>query len=146
MADFSGVWRLDPAASTFHGPAPRSLSMKIQQRGPELTQHVVAADEAGKEQQRVFTCRIGAETISAIGETTLTCRARWEGDGDSDELVIETVMSRQGRDLLFKDHWSLSADGMALTMTHRDDALAGQTVRLIRDNDPSASDAFPALP
>jgi hypothetical protein len=141
-ADFSGIWRLDPAASAFHGPAPRHLSMKIEQRGTDLIQHVVAIDQAGTEQRRVFSCIIGEETISAIGETTLTCRARWQ-EGD---LVIETVMSRQGRDLLFKDHWSLSPDGTVLSMIHRDDALAGQTIRLVRDEDASAFDAFPTSP
>ena len=143
--DFSGVWRLDRDASIFHGPAPHSLSMKIEQRGQNLIQHILATDGSGAEQRRIFTCTIGEETISAIGETTLTCRARWQ-EGDAGELVIETVMSRQGRDLVFKDHWSLSADGTSLTMAHHDDALAGQVVRLTRDEDAPAFDAAPPPP
>ena len=143
-ADFTGVWRLDAEASRFHGPAPASLLMKIEHREPDLTQHIAATDAAGKEQRRVFVCRIGEETISTIGETTLQSRAHWQGCNGTGELVIEITMSRQGRDLHFKDHWSLSADGARLTMAHRDDALAGQTVILIRDD--SAASAFDDTP
>jgi hypothetical protein len=139
-ADFSGLWRLDPAASTFHGPAPQSLLMKIEHRGPDLTQHILATDQAGKEQRRVFACRIGEETISAIGETSLRSHAYWQGG----ELIIETTMTRQDRALDFMDCWSLSTDGTALTMAHRDDALDGQTVILLRDD--SAATAFDETP
>ncbi len=127
--NFTGVWRLDSQASRFHGPAPASLLMKIEHTEPDLTQHVTATGPDGAEQQRVFTCRTGEETISAIGETTLRSRAYWQDA----ELVIETTMTRQGKDLVFRDHWSLSADGATLTMAHHDDALAGQSVILLRD-------------
>lgn len=136
--DFTGIWRLDPAASTFHGPAPAALLMKIEHHEPDLTQHILATDQKGIEQRRVFACRTGEDTISSIGETTLRCRTYWQ----ETELVIETVMSREGNDLRFKDCWSLSADGTALTMAHRDDALAGQTVILLRDD--AAAAAFDA--
>ena len=134
--DFTGVWQLDREGSRFTGPSPASLVMKIDHRGPDLTQQILATDEKGAEQRRIFTCRIGEETISAISETTLHSHAFWQGT----ELLIETRMTRQGRDLLFRDFWSLSEDGACLTMAHRDDALAGQTVRLTRGQD----DAFPS--
>ena len=137
MTDFSGIWRLDAEASRFHGPAPAALLMTIEHREPDLTQHIVATDPSGREQRRTFACRIGEKTISSIGETTLHCHAYWQ----EGELVIETTMSRQGRDLHFKDCWSLSTDGARLTMAHRDDALAGQNVVLIRDE---ASPSTPA--
>lgn len=138
-ADFSGFWRLDAEASRFHGPAPASLLMKIEHHEPDLTQHILATDQTGKEQRRVFACRTGEETISAIGETTLRCHAYWQ----EQELIIETTMSRQGRDLQFKDCWSLSADGTTLTMAHRDDTLAGQNVILLRDE--GSASAFDTL-
>lgn len=134
--DFTGIWQLDPENSTFSGPSPASLVMRIDHEGPTLTQQILATDDKGGEQRRIFTCRIGEETISAIGETSLHSHAYWQGD----ELLIETKMTRQGRDLLFKDFWSLSVDGTELTMAHRDDSLAGQTVRLTRAED----DAFPS--
>ena len=128
--DFSGSWRLDPAASTFHGPAPASLLMKIEHREPDLAQHIIATDPAGKPRRSVFAFRTGEETISSIGETTLLCHAYWQGA----ELIIETTMTRQGNALKFKDCWSLSADCSAIIMAHRDDALAGQTVIPLRDD------------
>ena len=135
-ADFSGVWQLDREGSAFAGPVPASLIMRIDHRGPDLTQQIAATDANGAQQRRIFTCRIGEETISAIGETSLYSRAHWL-DG---ELLIETRMSRQGRDLLFRDFWSLSADGARLVMAHRDDALAGQIVTLTR----AGESAFPS--
>jgi hypothetical protein len=143
MADFTGIWRLDAEASEFHGPAPTSLIMKIEHAEPDLTQHIAATDMAGKEHRRVFTCRIGEETISAVGETTLRLIAYWQVDVPG-ELVIETLMNREDRVLEFRDCWSLSDDGSRLTMAHRDDALAGQTVILIRDE--SAASVFDDIP
>jgi len=138
--DFSGVWRLDSPASQFHGPAPTTLIMKIEHRAPDLVQQIVATDAAGTERRSVFTCRVGEETISSIGETSLRCRVRWQDA----ELVIDTLMSRQGNLLRFVDYWSLSPDGAQLTMSHRDDALAGQTVILTRDDSAAARFADPA--
>ena len=138
--DFSGFWRLDSEASTFHGPAPTGLIMKIEHREPDLVQHIVATDAAGNERRTIFSCRTGEETISTIGETILRCRALWRDAPDDAELVIDTLMSRQGNLLRFEDHWSLSDDGTRLIMAHKDDALAGQTVVLARDD--SAAGTF----
>jgi hypothetical protein len=141
--DFSGIWRLDAAASRFSGPAPATLLMKIEHREADLHQQIIATDPAGAEQRRLFSCLIGRETISTIGETTLRSIAYWQVE-DPAELVIETLMSRQDRVLEFRDCWSLSADGSQLTMAHRDDALAGQIVILIRDE--TAAAAFDGNP
>jgi len=140
--NFTGIWRLDADSSRFHGPAPSSLLMKIEHTEPDLTQHILATDPAGNPRRSVFAFRTGEKTISSIGETTLLCHAYWQDD----ELIIETTMTRQGNDLRFKDCWSLSADGAALTMAHRDDALAGQTVILLRDDTSAAAFDIPATP
>lgn len=140
--DFTGIWRLDAGASIFHGPAPTALLMKIEHREPDLTQHILATGPTGQERRSVFAFRTGEETISSIGETTLRCNAYWQDR----ELIIETTMSRQGNDLFFKDCWSLAADGLTLTMAHRDDTLAGQTVILTRDDAASAAFDPPATP
>jgi hypothetical protein len=69
-----------------------------------------------------FTMETDAETSNAVGPAVARTRARWEGT----ELVIESWMEAAGRQVHFKDHWSLSHDGRTLTMAHRDDDLAGQ--------------------
>ncbi len=140
--NFSGIWRLDTEASKFHGPAPAALLMKIEHTDPDLVQHILAADATGTERRSMFACRAGEETISTIGETTLRCRTHWH----EAELVIDTLMSRQGNLLRFEDHWSLSADGARLTMAHHNDALAGQTVILTRDDSAAARFDEPATP
>jgi hypothetical protein len=139
--DFTGIWRLDAAASTFSGPSPTAMLMKIDHHEPDLTQQTIATDPTGAERRNIFSFRIDEETISVVGETTLRCRAYWQ-DGGADELVIETLMSRGDRLLEFRDRWSLSADGAHLTMAHRDDDLAGQIVLLVRDETPASSAAF----
>ena len=139
--NFTGFWRLDAEASTFHGPAPATLLMKIEHAEPDLTQHIIATNDAGAERRTVFACRAGEETISTIGETILRCRAHWKETG---ELVIDTLMSRQGNLLRFEDYWSLSEDKTTLTMSHHDDALAGQIVILTRDDSAAASFEDPA--
>ena len=62
----------------------------------------------------------GGETTNSIGGSTVRTCARRDGA----ELVIESWLET----LHFKDRWSLSEDGDALTMEHRDDILAGQIV------------------
>jgi hypothetical protein len=77
----------------------------------------------GSEQQVGFECRTDREANRLQG-LPVGGSARWVGE----ELVIETVIA--GRKFL--DWWSLSSDGQTLTMEHRDDALAGQKMVLVR--------------
>ena len=50
------------------------------------------------------------------------------------KLLIESRVSQNNRKFHFRDFWSLSSDGAALTMTHRgDDLAAGQVTVLVRD-------------
>ena len=51
------------------------------------------------------------------------------------ELLIESRVTQRGRELHFRDFWSLSADGETLTMIHRDDDVAGQITVLERARD-----------
>jgi hypothetical protein len=127
--DFSGLWRLNVERSTFQGPAPKELLMRIQHRQPTLIQTIlVVAADAG-EQQLTFTYdTTGGETRNATGAGEGQSRTHWSGS----ELVIESVMRAPNRTFHFKDHWSLSADGLTLRMAHLDDDLAGQIAVLER--------------
>jgi hypothetical protein len=121
--DFSGHWRLSLEKSTFRGPAPKEVLVKIQHREPTLVQsmHVVATD--GGEQRLTFTYdTAGGESTITVAGGEGSCRAHWK---DS-ELVIESELKTPSRILHFKDHWSLSVDGETLRMAHLDDDLAGQ--------------------
>jgi hypothetical protein len=127
--DFSGRWRADLPRCTFATPAPRSLDMLIEHIGDSLRQKVVSVAHDGADQLALFTCRTsGAPGASRLNGAPVAGSAWWL-DG---ELVIEVVMPRPDGELRLVDCWRLSDDRLTLTMTHRDDALAGQTVELAR--------------
>jgi hypothetical protein len=120
--DFTGVWEMNFERSILRGSAPKRTVVRIEHREPQLIQDIRVTDVHGTEQRLTFTYQTGAETTNSVGEVTARTHARWEGT----ELVIESRTSIPGRELHFKDHWSLSEDGQTLTMAHRDDDLAGQ--------------------
>lgn len=128
LVNFSGTWRLNLERSTIRGPLPNHVVVKIEHEEPKLEQEVISIDSSGHERRQTFTCEIGLESINTVQGSTARTHARWEGA----ELVIETWMKAAGRDLHFKDHWSISDDGQTLSMIHRDDDLAGQTSILER--------------
>jgi hypothetical protein len=135
QADFSGLWRLDLERSTLRGEPPSCVLVTIEHAEPELIQEMHVTRKDGTESSVIFHYDTsGGETANA----QVRSRAHWVGA----ELLIESWMETQDRVLHFKDYWSLSADGAALTMTHRDDDLAGQTSILrrqqsVRQNHPS---------
>jgi hypothetical protein len=120
--DFTGVWEMNFAKSILRGSAPKRIVVRLEHREPQLIQEIRVTDTHGTEQRMTFTYQTGAETTNSVGEATVRTHARWEGT----ELVIESRVYTPGRELRFKDHWSLSEDGQTLTMAHRDDDLAGQ--------------------
>jgi hypothetical protein len=121
--DFSGHWRLNLEKSTFRGPAPRQILVKIEHREPTLVQSMLVVEADGGEQRLTFTYETtGAESSIAVAGGEGSCRAHWK---DS-ELVIESELKTPKRTFHFRDHWSLSVDGQTLRMAHRDDDLAGQ--------------------
>ena len=120
--DFTGLWKVDLEKSIIRGPAPKEILVRIEHREPTLIQQVLVTTASGKEQRQAFTCDSGTETTNSVSGVVIRTRARWEGV----DLVIESWIETGGRESYFKDHWSLSGDGGTLTMTHRDDDLAGQ--------------------
>jgi hypothetical protein len=119
--NFGGVWEINFEKSKMVGPAPKRILMKIDHREPMLIQQILFTSEAGT-RQLAFTYITGTETENLIGNARARTRAEW----DETELVIESRMNTPDHQVFFKDHWSLSDAGTTLTMTHRDDALAGQ--------------------
>jgi hypothetical protein len=107
----SGLWEADLSRSRLVGPPPRAIRMKIARAGDAL-QHAVLVTRANGDEQRLV----------------LTYEPRSIRETDDGELLVEIVVGAN----TYRDYWSLSADGETLTMTHRDDALAGQTTVLER--------------
>ena len=125
--NFSGLWQLNLEQSTFRGPAPKEVLVKIEHREPMLVQTMLVVAADGAEQRLTFAYDTsGGESTIAVGGGEGRCRAHWSGA----ELVLESELKTPARTFHFRDHWSLSMDGQTLRMAHRDDDLAGQTAIL----------------
>lgn len=129
MIDFSGIWDADMSTSTFVAPKPASLQVKIEHRDPELREELNATKAEGSLEQGAFLYRTTGEPHQNLfyGRPMRNV-AKWVGE----ELVIETRIEVDSREMYFCDCWSLSPDGQTLIMEHRNDALAGQRMVLTR--------------
>jgi hypothetical protein len=128
-ADFSGTWTANLQKSKLLGPAPKAIVANIQHAGPQLTAEMVITDADGREHSLVFRgTTTGEEVSNTILGLLWRSQLRWVGR----ELLIESWVNQGGREMHFRDFWSLSPDGETLTMQHRDDDLAGQTTILER--------------
>jgi hypothetical protein len=77
----------------------------------------------GSEDRLVFQCCInGEKDRNLLNGKPIRGTARWEGE----ELLIESWVQFAGREMHFRDRWSLSSDRQTLIMEHRDGDLAGQ--------------------
>jgi hypothetical protein len=125
LPDFTGNWQANFEKSVLRGAPPKQILNKIEHREPYLDQEILVTQASGDEQRLSFRYKTtGEETTHSLGGRTARIRARWDGA----ELVIESWLETTDRELHFKDHWSLSDNGETLTMSHRDDDLAGQIV------------------
>lgn len=127
--DFTGTWTADLAASTLRGPMPRQIVFSIAHAAPDLRAELTMTRMDGQSVHTVFVVRTTGEPAEndVLGTEWLS-EARWAGP----ELLIESRVAQGGREVHFRDYWSLSSDGATLTMEHRDDDLAGQITILRR--------------
>jgi len=125
--NFTGVWRANLAHSSFVGPHPAALKMKIAHTGQELRQAKLITRDDGSEQKADFRCPTdGTSGMSLLNGAPVDALARWQGE----ELLVETWVASGVTKAYFCDCWALSPDGQTLIMEHRNDALAGQRVVL----------------
>ena len=136
--DFSGLWQLNLERSALRGEPPGQLLMKIEHTEPDLVQRILVTRNDGIETCLAFRYdTTGLETTNPLAGETVRSRCRWVGA----ELLIESWMETKGRVLHFKDYWSVSPDRGTLTMTHRDDDLAGQ-ISVLQKAPPEAGGKF----
>jgi hypothetical protein len=126
--NFSGLWEANLDKSHIRAPLPAKLMMKIAHGEEDLKQAVLVTRPDGTQERQVFTYPMtGVPSDTELHGLPLKVRTQWNGP----EMVIEASFG--GTTL--RDYWVLSDDGRTLTMTHRDDALAGQTTVLERADD-----------
>lgn len=130
--NFTGRWRADLSASRLRGATPSEIVVSLTHVDPELRvdMTILAADNTTT---RVgFDARTTGEAVTNIvAGSQWVSRSSWVGR----ELLIESHVSHSGRQMLFRDYWSLSDDGRRLTMEHRGDDLDGQVTVLDRIGD-----------
>lgn len=130
--NFSGKWKANLAKSNFLSAPPNTLFIQIHHSDYRIKEVIFSTRADETEERAVFTCSTtGEEGQSAWNGNPVRGKAFWSGD----ELIIETWLQLAGRELFFRDYWSLSDDGQTLTMEHREDALNGQRTVLDRSID-----------
>ena len=130
--DFTGIWKADLTRTKLLGPTPAEIGMRINHAEPALSAEMFMATADGGKHHIAFSGKTTGEPAdNVILGVPWRSQLAWTGS----ELLIESHVSQNGRELHFKDFWSLSADGEILTMVHRDDDLAGQITVLgkVRD-------------
>lgn len=125
--DLSGMWTADLQKSRLLAPAPKALTVKITHTEFGLVAEMVITSPDGSERELTFRGpTTGEEMTNRVLGADWRSQLRWEGR----ELLIESWVNHAGREMHFRDYWSISSDGNTLTMEHRDDDLAGQVTVL----------------
>jgi hypothetical protein len=108
--NYSGEWKMNPAASNFgQFPPPNSFVRKIDHADPTLS---IVEDQAAGGAQSTTTRKIttdGQPATLELNGFAAVCSAVWDGK----DLVATTNM--EGAGLKFTDRMSLSPDGKTLT-------------------------------
>jgi hypothetical protein len=129
--NLTGIWKANLPKSRILGPMARAITVAIAHSDPELQEEIVVTKLDGSEERIVFKCCTNGEPgKSLLNGRAVDGSAKWEGE----ELVIESRMQSGTREFHFCDCWSLSPDGLTLSMEHRDDDLAGQITVLDRQD------------
>jgi len=128
-AGLKGTWNANLQRSKVIGPGPKEMRMRVTYAEPNLNVEMFITTQDGAHHRVPFRASTsGEEAVNSVLGQTWRSRLRWIGQ----ELLIESWVKHENRELRFRDFWSLSPDGQTLTMEHRDDDLAGQLTILER--------------
>ena len=123
LRNLSGIWKADLKRSKLLGPLPNEMVVQITHSEPALSVEMTIVAMDGREHKIKFQgSTSGEEASNTILGAPWRSRFQWLGS----ELLIESWVKQNDRELHFRDFWSISSDGQVLTMAHRDDDLAGQ--------------------
>jgi hypothetical protein len=121
--NLSGFWRANLEKSKLLGPAPKSITAKIEHSEPDLSVAMMITMPDGAEHRLLFKGpTTGAQVVNVVNGREWQSQMHWIGP----ELLIESWVDFGNRKCHFRDFWSVSDDGQALTMEHRNDDLQGQ--------------------
>lgn len=145
--DFSGVWLLRTDLSQYgkNYPAPKSNINIVEQTASTLTLTALEIAADGAERRGVVRYSLaGEETTNEVLGNPLKATAHWQGA----ELLIKTWGEFNGNPIKLDDRWSLSADGLALTVARHFSGAGGvqaeQRIRYSRVATPVKHAGVPA--
>ena len=119
--NFSGRWTARLDESRFVNRVPLWLTAEIVQSEDHLhCQMRMAFEDSGDSRITFDASIVGGDEVRQ-GSVALVRRM-------GDDLLIELSIESGGREVILRDRWWLSANRQRLTMAHKDDVLAGQTV------------------
>lgn len=108
--DFTGVWELNKAKTTFSRQPPDSMMIKIDHQGPVFTA-TLRVSARGEAQQQTHRYIIGPElSKNEMHGAPMTSQVEWDGDS----LVVHSTATIMGKELRLTDRWTLSGDGNTL--------------------------------
>jgi hypothetical protein len=119
--DFSGAWLAVLDECTFVTRTPVRLTADITQSGDLLHVEMHVSFDGTDDSRMVYDAPIISSDETRAGSVAFARRM-------GDDLVVETRIESGGEEYVLRDRWWLSGDGARLTMAHKDDVIAGQTV------------------
>ncbi len=121
--NFSGTWKLNGSKSDYGPmPAPEKYVSKIKHEDPKLE---ISSDVSG--QQGDYTAETkyttdGKECANTVRNFSMKTTLKWDGE----VLMFDSKADFNGNEILFKDKWSVSADGKTLTIDRHITAPQGE--------------------
>jgi len=128
-ANLTGTWKANFQKSKIIGPGPKEMRVKVTHAESKLDVEMFITTQDGEQHRVPFRASTsGEEAVNSVLGQRWRSRLRWIGQ----ELLIESWVKLENRELHFRDFWFVSADGHTLKMEHRGDDLAGQLTILER--------------
>ena len=119
-----GTWKLNLSQTKSGGPAPQSVTIKIegQDNGVKFARDTVDAE--GKTAHLEFSAKYDGKDYPMAGNTTI---ALTRIDANS----VDAVIKNGGKEMM-RERWVVSADGKTRTVTQEGKNAKGEAVTTIR--------------
>lgn len=112
--NFSGEWKLDPAASDFaQTPAPDSMVRVIEHSDPRIHIRTTQSGSQGEIKTEVRCTTDGKECVNEVRGSKVRSVMKWDGDA----LTVSSRRELQGIPITMKERWTLDGDKLTIKTT-----------------------------
>ncbi len=110
-ADFTGVWKMDPAKSDYGLlPMPDSVTLDVKQTGESV--EMKFAQEGGRAPAQ-YTHKYSIDGKESVNEL-LGNQMKTVASKQGESLKFSSTVNYRGRDLRIADTWTMAADGKSM--------------------------------